>query len=89
MVSFARYTTIADMHLPIPAWLAATAVALVAAVASTAILRVLLATGLAWRLATDIPNDRSLHTLPTPRVGGWGIVPVCLVVLLACAPAYG
>lgn len=86
MVSFARYTTIADMHLPIPAWLAATAVALVAAVASTAILRVLLATGLAWRLATDIPNDRSLHTLPTPRVGGWGIVPVCLVVLLACAP---
>ena len=36
----------------------------------------LLKTGLAWRLATDIPNDRSLHTRPTPRVGGWGIVPV-------------
>jgi len=62
------------------------AVALVAAAASTAILRMLLATGLAWRLATDIPNDRSLHTLPTPRVGGWGIVPVCVVALLVLTP---
>ncbi|MDR8742257.1 putative undecaprenyl-phosphate N-acetylglucosaminyl 1-phosphate transferase [Burkholderia pseudomultivorans] len=61
-------------------------VAVAAGIASTAILRVLLATGLAWRLATDIPNDRSLHTLPTPRVGGWGIVPVCVVALLALAP---
>ena len=40
------------------------------------ILGLLLRTGLAWRLATDVPNDRSLHTRPTPRVGGWGIVPV-------------
>ncbi|WP_343726935.1 glycosyltransferase family 4 protein [Burkholderia seminalis] len=74
------------MYLPISTWPAALAVALAAAAASTAILRVLLATGLAWRLATDIPNDRSLHALPTPRVGGWGIVPVCVVVLLALAP---
>lgn len=22
----------------------------------------------------DIPNQRSMHTRPTPRVGGWGIV---------------
>ncbi|MDS0795115.1 glycosyltransferase family 4 protein [Burkholderia pseudomultivorans] len=86
MVSFARYTKIANMHLPIPTWLAAVMVAVAAGVASTAILRVLLATGLAWRLATDIPNDRSLHTLPTPRVGGWGIVPVSIVALLALAP---
>ncbi|WP_412022344.1 MraY family glycosyltransferase [Burkholderia cepacia] len=74
------------MHFPISTWPAAVVVALVAAIASTAILRMLLATGLAWRLATDIPNDRSLHALPTPRVGGWGIVPVCIVALLALAP---
>ena len=74
------------MHFPIFTWPLAVTVALVAAIASTAILRVLLATGLAWRLATDIPNDRSLHTLPTPRVGGWGIVPVCTVALLVLAP---
>ncbi|MBU9262821.1 glycosyltransferase family 4 protein [Burkholderia multivorans] len=74
------------MSFPIPTWSVAIAVALVVAIASASILRVLLATGLAWRLATDIPNDRSLHTLPTPRVGGWGIVPVCLVVFLALAP---
>ncbi|KUY82190.1 glycosyltransferase family 4 protein [Burkholderia sp. RF4-BP95] len=75
------------MLVPIPVWTAAVMVALGTAAASTAILRMLLATGLAWRLATDIPNDRSLHTLPTPRVGGWGIVPVCVVALLALAPA--
>ena len=74
------------MHFPISTWPEAAAVALAAAIASTVILRVLLATGLAWRLATDIPNDRSLHTLPTPRVGGWGIVPVCVVALLALTP---
>ncbi|KVM87851.1 MraY family glycosyltransferase [Burkholderia stagnalis] len=48
---------------------------------SAGILWILLRSGLAWSLATDIPNDRSLHTRPTPRVGGWGIVPVvCMVV---------
>ncbi|KVL47595.1 glycosyl transferase [Burkholderia cepacia] len=74
------------MLLANPTWLTTAAVALAAAFASTTILRVLLTTGLAWRLATDIPNDRSLHTLPTPRVGGWGIVPVSVIVLLALAP---
>jgi len=74
------------MLLANPTWLAMAAVALAAAFASTTILRVLLATGLAWRLATDVPNDRSLHTLPTPRVGGWGIVPVSVVALLTLAP---
>ncbi|MBU9374714.1 glycosyltransferase family 4 protein [Burkholderia multivorans] len=86
MVSFAQYTTIAEMRFPIYTWPAVAAVALAAAIASTAVLRMLLATGLAWRLATDIPNDRSLHTLPTPRVGGWGVVPTCVVALLALAP---
>lgn len=69
------------MHPVTLSWLTPVATALVAAAASTTILRVLLRTGLAWRLATDVPNDRSLHSLPTPRVGGWGIVPVSVVAL--------
>jgi UDP-N-acetylmuramyl pentapeptide phosphotransferase/UDP-N-acetylglucosamine-1-phosphate transferase len=67
-----------------------TAVALAVAVAAcvcAVILFVLLRTGLAWRLATDIPNDRSLHVQPTPRVGGWGIVPVSVVGILLAAPS--
>ena len=52
-----------------------------------AILHLLLKTGLAWRLATDIPNDRSLHVRPTPRVGGWGIVPVAVAAMLVVAPS--
>jgi UDP-N-acetylmuramyl pentapeptide phosphotransferase/UDP-N-acetylglucosamine-1-phosphate transferase len=55
--------------------------------ACAAILWALLRSGLAWRLATDIPNDRSLHTRPTPRVGGWGIVPVVVVLIWLVAPA--
>jgi UDP-N-acetylmuramyl pentapeptide phosphotransferase/UDP-N-acetylglucosamine-1-phosphate transferase len=51
------------------------------------ILQILLKTGLAWRLATDIPNDRSLHVLPTPRVGGWGIAPVSVLAILLLAPS--
>ena len=46
----------------------------------------LLRTGLAWRLATDIPNERSLHERPTPRVGGWGVVPVAVLCMLFMAP---
>lgn len=57
------------------------ACAAIACVACGVILYILLKTGLAWRLATDIPNDRSLHTLPVPRVGGWGIVPVVAVLM--------
>jgi UDP-N-acetylmuramyl pentapeptide phosphotransferase/UDP-N-acetylglucosamine-1-phosphate transferase len=63
------------------------AVAGVAACVCAAILHLLLKTGLAWRLATDIPNDRSLHVRPTPRVGGWGIVPVAVVAMLLAAPS--
>ncbi|MBU7437403.1 MraY family glycosyltransferase [Paraburkholderia fungorum] len=55
--------------------------------ACAAILWFLLRSGLAWRLATDIPNDRSLHTRPTPRVGGWGIVPVAVILIWIAAPA--
>lgn len=70
----------------LPDWMSAFLIALGAACACAAILWMLLRTGLAWRLATDIPNDRSLHTRPTPRVGGWGIVPVAVVATLLVAP---
>lgn len=63
-------------------WIAALCVAAASVAACSLILFLLLRTGLAWRLATDIPNDRSLHTRPTPRVGGWGIVPVGVIAIL-------
>ncbi|CAH2799427.1 MAG: Undecaprenyl-phosphate alpha-N-acetylglucosaminyl 1-phosphate transferase (EC [uncultured Caballeronia sp.] len=67
--------------------IAAILVAAVAFAACTLILQKLVRTGLAWRLATDIPNERSLHERPTPRVGGWGMVPVAVVTILATAPS--
>lgn len=76
-----------NMHFAETPWFATVAVAAVAAGACAIILRTLLITGLAWRLATDIPNERSLHTLPTPRVGGWGVVPVCVGALLWLSPS--
>ncbi|KVD95402.1 hypothetical protein WI90_06585 [Burkholderia ubonensis] len=53
-----------------------------AAVVCVAVLAWLLKTRLAWRLAIDTPNWRSLHTIPVPRVGGWGLVPSTLVASL-------
>ncbi len=61
--------------------------AIVALVACALILWGLLKTGLAWRLAIDVPNERSLHALPTPRVGGWGIVPVVATLTVVLAPS--
>lgn len=49
--------------------------ALAACLIGALILAVLLRTGWASRLAIDVPNQRSLHHAPVPRVGGWGIVP--------------
>jgi UDP-N-acetylmuramyl pentapeptide phosphotransferase/UDP-N-acetylglucosamine-1-phosphate transferase len=68
-------------------WTALALTALGAACVCAAILLLLLKTGLAWRLATDIPNDRSLHDRPTPRVGGWGIAPVSVLAILFIAPS--
>jgi UDP-N-acetylmuramyl pentapeptide phosphotransferase/UDP-N-acetylglucosamine-1-phosphate transferase len=62
-------------------------VALICAVASAGILGILLKSGLAWRLATDLPNERSLHVRPTPRMGGWGVVPVAVVAMAVLAPS--
>lgn len=45
-------------------------------------LHILLRHGLAWRIALDLPNDRSLHTSPTPRMGGVVMVPSVLVAWL-------
>jgi UDP-N-acetylmuramyl pentapeptide phosphotransferase/UDP-N-acetylglucosamine-1-phosphate transferase len=45
----------------------------------------LLRTKLAWRIATDVPNNRSLHTVPVPRIGGWGVVPAALIAGAAFA----
>lgn len=56
------------------------------AVVCAMVLWALLKTGLAWQLATDVPNDRSLHTLPTPRAGAWGLVPVALAGIWMAAP---
>jgi UDP-N-acetylmuramyl pentapeptide phosphotransferase/UDP-N-acetylglucosamine-1-phosphate transferase len=49
--------------------------------------------GLTWivtrqlrrRAILDRPNDRSSHTVPTPRGGGWGVVPVILALWAALA----
>jgi UDP-N-acetylmuramyl pentapeptide phosphotransferase/UDP-N-acetylglucosamine-1-phosphate transferase len=56
------------------------------AACSALILWVLLTTGLAWSLATDIPTHRSLHTRPTPRVGGWGVSSAAVLGLFVFAP---
>nr|WP_205962489.1 glycosyltransferase family 4 protein [Paraburkholderia phosphatilytica] len=62
------------------------ATAICAGCVSALVLFVLLRTGLAWRLATDIPNDRSLHVRPTPRVGGWGVVPAAALAMSVLTP---
>ncbi|MDR3100867.1 MAG: glycosyltransferase family 4 protein [Paraburkholderia sp.] len=68
-------------------FLCAAATAVICAALCAAVLGVLLKTGLAWRLATDIPNERSLHERPTPRVGGWGIMPVVVLATPLLAPS--
>lgn len=64
------------------------AAALIAAVLCLSILLVLLHTGWAWDIAVDIPNHRSLHERPVPRVGGWGILPSALLIVAIFAPSF-
>src|SRR5512140_2637126 len=45
---------------------------------SIAIVGLLLISKLAWRIAVDVPNDRSLHSRPIPRIGGWGVIPAAI-----------
>jgi UDP-N-acetylmuramyl pentapeptide phosphotransferase/UDP-N-acetylglucosamine-1-phosphate transferase len=58
------------------------ATAAVAALSCFAILWILLRTGWAWEIAIDIPNLRSLHARPVPRVGGWGALPTELAIMV-------
>ncbi|CAD6524390.1 Undecaprenyl-phosphate alpha-N-acetylglucosaminyl 1-phosphate transferase [Paraburkholderia metrosideri] len=71
----------------LPLWATIVLTALGAACACAAILWALLKTGIAWRLAVDVPNQRSMHVVPTPRIGGWGIVPVVVAAILLIAPS--
>jgi len=53
-----------------------------------------LGTGLALRYlrrrqVLDLPNERSSHSLPTPRGGGLGVVPAALLVWLPLVPSAG
>ncbi len=57
------------------------------AIACAALLWLLMRTGLAWRLAVDMPNARSLHAQPIPRSGGWGVMGVSIPMLLVLAPS--
>ena len=49
--------------------------------ASIAIIGLLLISKLAWRIAVDVPNDRSLHSRPIPRIGGWGVIPAAIAAV--------
>ena len=48
----------------------------------------LLRSGVAWRLAVDEPNLRSLHVTPIPRCGGWGLLPPVLLECLLLGRSY-
>ena len=48
----------------------------------------LLGSGVAARLAVDLPNPRSLHSNPTPRVGGIAVLAGVLAALLLAGGEY-
>ena len=48
----------------------------------------LLGSGIAARLAIDLPNQRSLHANPTPRVGGIAVLTGVLAALLLAGGEY-
>jgi UDP-N-acetylmuramyl pentapeptide phosphotransferase/UDP-N-acetylglucosamine-1-phosphate transferase len=52
----------------------------------TAVIWLLLRTRVAWRIATDRPNERSLHDFPVPRIGGFGVIPATIAVALLFGP---
>ncbi len=55
-------------------------------VAVAVLLRWLLSSGLAQRIALDRPNERSLHLAPVPRVGGLVLVGVAASAILVAMP---
>lgn len=56
-----------------------TGVFLTSLVLAVSVIALLLSSKLAWHIATDVPNNRSLHVQPIPRVGGWALVPAAVV----------
>ncbi len=70
------------------AWALGLVVFFLAGFGAWLILAVLLKTGWAWDIATDVPNHRSLHSRPTPRVGGLGLLPASLLTGAAMAPTF-
>ncbi|QDX81830.1 hypothetical protein B9N43_11560 [Denitratisoma sp. DHT3] len=59
----------------------------VPALLTAAALGFLLKSGRALAIAADIPNDRSLHSRPTPRIGGLVLLPAALACAAALMPA--
>ena len=51
------------------------------------VLKLLLGSGLAARIAVDLPNERSLHAAPVPRIGGIVLLGVALAGAALVAPA--
>lgn len=66
----------------VPVFVAAASAAVLSAVATAAVRRYAIA-----RSMFDRPNERSSHTVPTPRGGGLGIAFVVSAGVLACAGA--
>src|SRR5687767_3438041 len=66
-----------------------TAVFFVALVLAAGLIALLIATNLGLRIAVDVPNHRSLHVRPIPRIGGWGIVPAAVIVATLFGAADG
>jgi phospho-N-acetylmuramoyl-pentapeptide-transferase len=64
-------------------WLVATS----GATAIWLLLTVALKSGVAWRIAVDLPNQRSLHDRAVPRIGGLAVVGVLTAVTLLTTPA--
>jgi len=62
------------------------ALAMVSFTLVAGLLKLMLVSGAARRIALDLPNDRSLHAAPIPRVGGLVLVVVVAVVLWFTAP---
>ncbi|UCG97561.1 MAG: glycosyltransferase family 4 protein [Burkholderiales bacterium] len=51
------------------------------------LLKLLLASGWAARIAIDLPNERSLHAAPVPRIGGIVLIGVALAASALLSPA--
>jgi UDP-N-acetylmuramyl pentapeptide phosphotransferase/UDP-N-acetylglucosamine-1-phosphate transferase len=51
------------------------------------LIKLLLASGWAQRIALDLPNERSLHAAPIPRIGGIVVIGIALAAAAVVAPS--